>query len=777
MTYSNAETQNDQDLNALIRFYHKAPLAICVLAPAGASSEPVYTNPEFDRACYNLALLHKAAPSQRVIELTSQENGTSDMFCVQELSLESYDRPCRIAWQISQRPPESQGPEKDSKFQHTSGQFLATMSHEIRSPMQSVFGMLELIDTKNSSQILAPMISTAKNAAGNVLEILDDILDLAKMNADMFVLDDYEVPVRTLVSGIIEAMAIKTRNKPIELKEEIDSAVPAVIRGDPKRLRQVLMNLCSNAVKFTEQGHVTICVSCEPLTGPKNSKDHNQENILLKFEIKDTGIGIPRATQDKLFSPFTQADSSTARKYGGTGLGLSISQKLVKMMGGEISIESQEGHGSNFYFSLPVKIVAQSSPDHDLSPINDGARPLEGLQVLSVEDHPKAAQEIRGSLESAGAHVTSCQTLTDARKALARHPYDIGVIDQGLPDGLGIDLVSEIAQVYPSMAILMYTARQDDGLEYTLKSLGAGFLSKPASRQGLISKIAENVRLPESSRIKGTGRVLLVDDTSEVRMVFKQQFEHLGVESDFAESAAEAINYMQKKPYDMVITDFHMPEMDGADLANIIHSGGGHLETGVNTPVIGLSADVNIARKDDYQEKGFQEYLTKPVSMAQLQRLFIRWGILSLDNDFSITYPNKDSDISKNKAREKRQNEATDLTDAQIIPHIDIKELSRQTGQSKREIKTMLNFFIRSAAQRYEGLCDAYDNRDINRLTDQAHSLKGAALSVCAHNLAEIADQLQNLNEKSYTKGWPLLQKIDAELTQLGQIIESANLN
>lgn len=745
---------SDDDLTYLKRLYDHAPISICVVSPENEDTRPVYANPEFERGDYKTAETRNVDGQTSHIVLDSRLSKGPARFKVTELRLKGYHGPFFILWEVAEQDQSGT----------SSNTFLTTMSHEIRSPMQAVFGMLELIDAESArhdqvpAKTIRPMINTAKNSASNVLEILDDVLDLAKMNAEMFDLDHYEIPLRTLVSGIIEALQVKTIDVPVELKQDIDETVPPVVKGDPKRLRQVLMNLCSNALKFTEQGSVTIRID-------NLSKNPEAKHIILRFEVIDTGIGIKPEVQKKLFSPFVQADSSTSRKYGGTGLGLSITNKLIEMMGGQIGIESEEGKGSNFWFEIPTSSV----PIQDKSEAEQvfQSNLLDGIKILSVEDHPRAAQEIKNSLESVGGTVTSVSNLTDARRTLAKTPFDVGIVDQGLPDGLGVELIREISQVYPAMELIMYTAREDTGLEYTLKTLGATYLSKPASREGLINTVKDLIKIDPDYSIDGKGKVLLVDDTQAVAEVFRQQFKSLKVDADYAQSGQDALEKMQKANYDMVITDFHMPGMDGVELAAKIRSGTHGLKTSSNTPVIALSADINIAQKNVYQEKGFQECLLKPVTLAQLNRLFFRWGILT---------------ATQKDPKQTGDDDMTPTTDThpQVglnapgqSGHIDFKALEERIGAVNQDTKNMLESFVKMTAPRVNELHSAYDNRDLKRLSDLAHSLKGAALSACAPKLAELGESLQAINENNYSSAFPLLKEIETEIGEIQKTVES----
>ena len=251
--------------------------------------------------------------------------------------------------------------------------------------------------------------------------------------------------MRLLVRGLLEALAVKVHGVDIELIDDIEQDVPFVVIGDPKRLRQIIMNLCGNGLKFTHKGSVTVRVSTkiQHIKAPK-------DGVGLRFEVIDTGIGMSEEVCSRLFGSFVQADNSTSRKYGGTGLGLSISKKLVELMGGEIGVHSIEGKGSTFWFEIPTQEVSTDASTVDLPS-------LDGISVLSVEDHPQGAKEIVNSLRSMGANVESCASYAEGLALAKRRPFDVGVIDQGLPDGLGLDLIKEIVNIRPNMGLVMYT--------------------------------------------------------------------------------------------------------------------------------------------------------------------------------------------------------------------------------------------------------------------------------------------------------------------------------
>ncbi|NQZ14381.1 MAG: response regulator [Alphaproteobacteria bacterium] len=611
--------------------------------------------------------------------------------------------------------------------------FLATMSHEIRTPMQSIYGLLELIEHENPPAGVLSMAQTAKHSASGLLEILDDILDFAKMDADKMELDEFEVPVRTLARGINEAMEVKVQGKDVQLLDDIEEDVPFVIMGDPKRLRQIIMNLMGNALKFTSDGSVTIKIT------KANAGD---DDLVLRFEIIDTGMGMSQEIADKLFSPFTQADNSTSRKFGGTGLGLSICKKLVELMNGQIGVLSEEGKGSTFWFEIPTKEVST-----DAKAVN--MPNLEGISVLSVEDHPMGAKEIVKSLRSMGANVESCPTYAEGLELMKRRPFDVGIIDQGLPDGLGLDLIREIMEERPFMGLIMYTVRNDAGLQHTLQSLGVTYLTKPASRVGLGDAVKDAASKATKIEISGPTKLLIAEDTETVRNVLFKQLEKLGVDATFVENGVEAMETLKTGEYGILFTDLHMPEMDGYAVINAIREEDEKLDR--HFPVIALTADVQMAQRQVYMEHGFDECLLKPVSLGQFRRLLIRWGLLKDSGQEIITKTNEDtSELSA----------------------IDKEAVIAQMGAWDDSIIEMLKMFVDMTESTIGQITSAANDKDVKNLAEAAHSLKGAAKSAGAKDLGDIAEKLQTAAETNQDYK-DLVEEISAQFKRVKEEVQA----
>lgn len=597
--------------------------------------------------------------------------------------------------------------------------FLAMISHEVRTPLQTIYGMMELIAQEDAPLPVLTMTKTAKNAASDLLAVLDDVLDILKIDADKLELDHFDVPVRLLVHGVIEALVAKLKDDHnVQMLCEIAADVPQVIAGDPRRLRQILINLTANALKFTRQGTVTLRVvrPCQSLPSPA-------DGIGLRFEISDTGVGISAEDQGRLFEPFVQAGAPALRKYGGAGLGLSICKKLVELMGGKIGVISEEGAGSTFWFEIPTREVGTEIDRRSLPD-------LEGVSVLSVDSHPQGAKEIASSLRSMGAKVESCATYEEGVELARQMTFDVAIVDQALPDGLGVHLLQEFYALRPYMGLIMYTVYEDSHLAQSLKTLGATYLTKPASRIGLGKAVDKAALIRNRSNIvpegAGSGRLLIAEDTESVRDVLYRQCEKLGIEATFALSGEEALSMLVRERFDLLITDLHMPDMDGYALVKAIRAD--ETRTGARLPVIALSADITMTGRESFLKHGFDESLVKPVTLGQLRRLLIRWRLLDAGGAGGQSVaPGRTAQYHSGKTP----------------PALDHDSIIAQMGALDGGALEMLNNFARHTDQIITQIAAAQGRQDYTKLAETAHSLKGAARSAGCLQLGHLAAQIE----------------------------------
>ncbi|QQG36102.1 MAG: response regulator [Micavibrio aeruginosavorus] len=736
-------------------FYEKAPVGIAALRRERGRLKVVYANPALLRmtgrktsavfgqgidalwpgdgsALLMKKLAGKTLPREFSLAIKKPGNPKERWARIAATAARFEEQNCLILWvndisssKVAENKLIQQVQQADAAAEMKAN-FLATMSHEIRTPMQAIYGLLELIGEEKPEQRIRSMVDIAKTSASGLLEILDDILDMAKIDANKMDLDLFEVPVRTLVRGTLEALSVKVHGKDVALIDDIDQDVPFVVTGDPKRLRQIIMNLTGNALKFTDKGSITVHVK----RAGKAKKA--SPNLRLRFEITDTGIGMSEEVCARLFQPFSQADNSTSRKYGGTGLGLSICRRLVDLMGGDIGVNSAPGKGSTFWFEIPTTEVDTTIMSADLPS-------LEGISVLSVEDHPQGAKEIVRSLASMGAKVESCPTYKEGLELVKRRPFDVAVIDQGLPDGLGLDLIREVMDIRPYMGLIMYTVRDDIGMQHTLQSLGVTYLAKPASRIGLGTAVKDAALKTARVATNGPTRLLIAEDTASVRDVLRRQLEKLAIEADFVDNGREALTAYHTGQYGIIITDLHMPEMDGYDLVSSIRTeeaGRKALGQGLSTahlPVIVLTADVQMSQRQVYLSHGFDECLLKPVSLGQFRRLLIRWGLLEHSEEpETVDSPPK----------------APIAPSGGLPPAIDKAAIRAQMGALDQGTIDMLGMFIEMTAPQIAELKDAQAHLDFIRLKELAHSLKGSSRSACCNVLGDIAAELQTASEE-----------------------------
>ncbi|MBN1688025.1 MAG: response regulator [Candidatus Omnitrophica bacterium] len=520
--------------------------------------------------------------------------------------------------------------------------FLATMSHEIRTPMNAIIGMGDLLADTPLSDEQREFVNTLRRNGEGLLSLINDILDLSKVEAGRLELEAINFSVIELVESVTEMMAVKAHEKHLELIHWIDPNVPSIVGGDQNRLRQILINLVGNAIKFTEQGEVAVEVKLEEGNAPENPQ------VGLLFLVRDTGVGIPKDKQAAVFEHFTQVDSSTTRRYGGTGLGLTITRKLVDLMGGKVWLESEPGKGTTFYFNVRLGRTSELSEKKD----EELSVQLEGLRVLVVDDNDTNRWILRETLKARGASVQDVASGGEALRVLREAkqkgtPFGILILDSRMPGMDGFECAGLIRQdpEIQSVAILMLTSDNRGSDIARAKQLGfLSYLVKPVKRNQLFEAIKTARECPEgipdlkggtllSARGEPSGasfRILLAEDNADNQLLIQAYLRKTNYSLDFASNGREACEKVMTQAYDLVFMDLHMPEMDGYSAVRKIReweakTGGEGGKKSFPIPIIALSASALQDEISKSMDAGCNEHLTKPIKKEVLLETIKRY--------------------------------------------------------------------------------------------------------------------------------------------------------